>query len=234
MIGVKENSRGYEFIYDGQNRVTRVNEAVGELNNLNYLEFSYNTNGKKTIVTNGLGEKVVYTFDDYYHTNSVTTHDGYTTFYKYNDIYYNDDGSLNTSVNYNQNHKIIVQSSSFKNSVNLLDNHGFEILSNSGIYGWTDAGEANSYAAYETANILYGSTVLKLYGTSVEAAKVYQDIEVVSGKEYVVSGYIKNANLEGGSYIDVVGIDGVVTPTTRSSNILNSNDFFVDRQVAFG
>ena len=194
--------------------------------NGDYLNFEYNTNGKKTVTTNGLGEKTSYTFDDYYHTNSVESPNGYTTFYKYEEIYYKENGEVNENPNYNKNHKIRVQSNSFKNVVNQIENHGFEIVSGSSIYGWTKSLTGSSSATIDISTILYGSSVLKLYNNSSDTAKVYQDIEVVSGEEYIVSGYIKNVNTSGdGAYISVSGIDGAITTIESDSSVLSSTSF---------
>lgn len=223
---VYENLRGYSFEYDNQNRVIQAKIYSNSFTNGDYLSFVYNTNGKKTVTTNGLGEKTSYTFDDYYHTNSVESPNGYTIFYKYEDIYYNENGEVITNPNYNKNHKIKNQSNSFKNIVNQIENHGFEIVTGSSVYGWTKSLTGSSSATIDTSTILYGSSVLKLYKNSSGTAKVYQDIEVVSGQEYIVSGYIKNANSSGdGAYISVSGIDGTITTVESSSSVLGSTSF---------
>ena len=79
VIKVYENLNVYTFEYDNQNRVTKGKVYSDLYTNGDYLNFTYSTNGKKTITTNGLGEKTNYTFDDYFHTNSVEASNGYRT-----------------------------------------------------------------------------------------------------------------------------------------------------------
>lgn len=223
---IYKDYNGYTFTYDNQNRVTEAKVYSSLYTNGDYITFSYNTNGKKTILSNGLNEKTSYTFDDYYHTISVEDNNGFTTFYKYEDIYYNENNEVVTNPNYNKNHKIKVQSNSFKNTINPIDNHGFEIGSGSTINGWTKQLTGSSSATISTASILYGSRVLKLYKSSNGQAIVYQDIEVENGEEYIVSGYIKNTNTTGnGAYILVNGIDGTISTIQKSTSVLSTKDF---------
>ena len=223
---VHKNNVGYEFSYDIKNRVTHAEVYSTKFENGNYLDFVYDNNGKKTVITNGVGDSTSYTFDDYYHTNSIETSSGYTTFYKYEDIYYNGDGTLITSPNYNKNHKLILQSNSFKNVGNPITNHGFEINTGSTLYGWTKEVTNGSSAKISTDVYLYGSKVLKLEKTEDGNAKVYQEIPVVSGKTYIVTGYIHNPNTTGtGGYITAEAIDGTITTLSNSSSVKNSKNF---------
>ena len=119
---ISKNGRGYTFEYDIKNRITMSKVYSTDFTNGDYLTFEYDSNGKKTKITNGSGDSTSYTFDDYYHTNSIETSSGYTTFYKYQDIYYDSEGTLITSPNYNMNHKVILQSNSFKNVGNPINN----------------------------------------------------------------------------------------------------------------
>ena len=218
------NNKGYEFEYDVRNRIKKIKVYSNTFTNGSYLTFDYDTNGKRTTIKDATNKKVSYTFDKYYHTNSVTDADGYTTFYKYNDIYYDESGNTITSPNYNLNHKINVNSSNFKNTIIPIVNHGFEILSGSDIYGWTKEVSGTSIATIDTNNYLYGSRVLSLKkGTG--SAKVYQEINVEQGKEYIVSGYIKNTNSGIGAYINVNPINGTFSNITNSQNIKSTNDF---------
>lgn len=125
------------------------------------------------------------------------------------------------------NHKIKVQSNSFKNIYNLISNHGFEIVRPNEIYGWQTSLTSSSTATIDTTSILYGSRVLKLYKSSSGTAKVYQDIEVDANKEYIITGYIKNTNTVGGAYIKVETdeTNGEVTVLSSSSMVKNTNDF---------
>lgn len=191
---ISKNGRGYTFEYDIKNRITKAKVYSTEFNNGDYLVFEYDSNGKKTKITNGSNDSTSYTFDDYYHTNSIETSNGYTTFYKYQDIYYDSDGTVVTSPNYNMNHKIILQSNSFKNVGNPINNHGFEIIESGGISGWKTELTNNSKASINTSIYLYGSKVLELKKTSNGTAKVYQEISVEAGKTYIVTGYIHNEN----------------------------------------
>lgn len=219
MDKVYANSKGYTFSYDDRNRIEEVHVYNGTLTNGDYINFSYNKNGKETYVENSKEEITTYSFDNYYHTVKIENSDNYTTFYRYHDIY-----SDNT-VKYNLNHKIETESNSFKNISNVIANHGFEVLtSGSSIYGWTKDVSGLSTATIETNSILFGSRVLKLYKDSGNA-KVYQDIEVESGKEYIISCFIKNSNSGTGAYLDVVGIDGIVSYTSKTNNIKLSTDF---------
>lgn len=223
---ITKNNRGYTFEYDIKNRITRVEVYSTEFTNGDYLEFTYDSNGKKTKVTNGSGDSTSYTFDDYYHTNSIETNSGYTTFYKYQDIYYDSEGTLITSPNYNMNHKVILQSNSFKNVGNPINNHGFEIIESSGISGWKTELANNSTASINTSIYLYGSKVLELKKTSSGTAKVYQEISVESGKTYIVTGYIHNkSNTGNGAYIEVVGTDGTITYLSSSNSVKNTTNF---------
>lgn len=216
---IYRNGKGYTFSYDDRNRIERVKVYNGSLTTGDYLNFRYNKNGKETYVENSKEEVTTYSFDNYYHTVKIENSDNYTTFYRYNDIY------SDNIVNYNLNHKIETESNSFKNISNVITNHGFEVLtSGSSIYGWTKDVSGLSTATIETNSILFGSRVLKLYKDSGNA-KVYQDIEVESGKEYIISCFIKNSNSGTGAYLDVVGIDGIVSYTTRTNNIKLSCDF---------
>lgn len=222
-----KNNRGYKFTYDIKNRITEAKVYSTEFSNGDFLEFNYDSNGKKTIITNGSGDSTSYTFDDYYHTNSVETSNGYTTFYKYEDIYYEADGDPITSPNYNLNHKIILQSNSFKNVSNLITNHGFEIIeAGNGVFGWTKEVTSNSTASINNSIYLYGSRVLELKKTSNGTAKVYQEIPVESGKTYIVTGYIRNGNTLGaGAYIEATGIGGTLTYVSSSNKVKNTTNF---------
>ncbi len=223
---IYKNNRGYEFIYDIKNRITRAEVYSTEFSNGDFLELNYDSNGKKTVITNGSGDSTSYTFDDYYHTNSVETSSGYTTFYKYEDIYYDSNGNTITSPNYNLNHKIILQSNSFKNVSNLITNHGFEIEAGNGVFGWTKEVTSNSTASINNSIYLYGSRVLELKKTSNGTAKVYQEIPVESGKTYIVTGYIRNGNTLGtGAYIEATGIGGTLTYVSSSNKVKNTINF---------
>lgn len=223
---ISKNGRGYTFEYDIKNRITQAKVYSTEFTNGDYLVFEYDSNGKKTKITNGSNDSTSYTFDDYYHTNSIETSNGYTTFYKYQDIYYDSDGTVIISPNYNMNHKIILQSNSFKNVGNPINNHGFEIIESGGISGWKTELTNSSTASINTSIYLYGSKVLELKKTSSGTAKVYQEISVEAGKTYIVSGYIHNKNNTGtGAYIEVVGIDGTTTYLSSSSNVKNTTNF---------
>lgn len=219
--------QGYTFTYDSQNRVTKAKALSYLYDNGNYLDFIYDKNGKKTTITDGLGFTTKYTFDNYYHTNSIENSNGYTTFYKYTDIFFNEDGTYIISPNYNLNHKIIRQSNTFKNNVNPLNNHGFEInTSSSNIYGWQKEVTNNSTANIQNSILLYGSKVLELYKSNTGTAKVYQDINVISGKDYIVTGYIKNENsLGNGAYISVTPISGTFSNISSSTKVKSSNEF---------
>lgn len=223
---IYKNGNGYNFTYDNKNRVLKAKIYSASFTNGDYIDFTYSKNGKKTIVTTGTGQKTTYTFDNYYHTNSIEDSNGYTTFYKYEDIFFNENGDTITSPNYNKNHAIKVQSNSFKNVINPIVNHGFEVITSGSIYGWTKNITSGSSASIETNSYLYGSKVLKLYKSTSGIAQVYQDIDVKNGTEYIVTGYIKNVNNNGtGAYIDVSGINGTITTIQKSGNIKNSKDF---------
>ncbi len=215
---IRRNDKGYTFSYDNRNRINKVKVYNGNLTNGDYLDFSYNKNGKETYVTNSKGEETKYSFDNFYHTVKQENPDNYTTFYRYYDIY------QDNIINYNLNHKIINQSNSFKNISNIITNHGFEVITNNSIYGWTKDLSGTSSASIEANNILYGSNVLKLY-KGIGRAEVYQDIIVSTGKEYIISCFIKNTNSGSGAYLDVVGLDGVVNYTSKSNNIKETDDF---------
>lgn len=222
---INKNGRGYTFEYDIKNRITKAKVYSTEFTNGDYLVFEYDSNGKKTKITNGSNDSTCYTFDDYYHTNSIETSNGYTTFYKYQDIYYESDGTVITNPNYNMNHKVILQSNSFKNVGNPINNHGFEIIESGGISGWKTELTNNSQASINTSIYLYGSKVLELKKTSSGTAKVYQEISVEAGKTYIVTGYIHNENSGTGAYIDVVGIDGTITYLSSSNNVKDTKNF---------
>ena len=223
---IYKNGNGYNFTYDNKNRVLKAKIYSSSFTNGDYIDFTYNKNGKKTIVTTGTGKKTTYTFDSYYHTNSIEDSNGYTTFYKYEDIYFDKNGNTITSPNYKKNHAIKVQSNSFKNVINPIVNHGFEVITSGSIYGWTKNVTSGSSASIETNSYLYGSKVLKLYKSTSGIAQVYQDIDVKNGTEYIVTGYIKNVNNNGtGAYINVSGITGTITTIQKSGNIKNSKDF---------
>ena len=215
---IKRNEKGYTFSYDNRNRIEEVKVYNENLTNGDYLDFSYNKDGKETFIINSKGEITKYSFDSFYHTVKCENPDNFTTFYRYYDIY------QDSNINYNLNHKIISQSNSFKNISNIITNHGFEVITNNNIYGWNKECSGTSAASIDPSNILYGSNVLKLHkGTGY--SKIYQDISVIANKEYIISCYIKNTNSGVGAYLDVVGIDGLVTPSTRSNNIKETVDF---------
>ncbi|MFR7880371.1 MAG: hypothetical protein ACLU5J_01990 [Christensenellales bacterium] len=67
---ISKNGRGYTFEYDIKNRITMSKVYSTDFTNGDYLTFEYDSNGKKTKITNGSGDSTSYTFDDYYHTNS--------------------------------------------------------------------------------------------------------------------------------------------------------------------
>ena len=222
---VTKNNKGYTFEYDDINKLTKAKIYSTLFCNGDYLEFEYSNNGKKTTVSNSIGEKVNYSFDKYYHTISIEDSLGYTTFYKYEDIYYDEEGSLISDVNYNKNHKIITSSNRFKNVSNPINNHGFEVLTPNCVFGWNKDVTNSSSASIDTTEYLYGSKVLKLYKDDSGEAKVYQDIYVEENKTYIVSGYIKNTNDGTGAYIDVVGMSTNVLNVEKSANIVNSSSF---------
>lgn len=224
---IYKNGNGYNFTYDNKNRVLKAKIYSSSFTNGDYIDFIYSKNGKKTIVTTGTGQKTTYTFDSYYHTNSIEDSNGYTTFYKYEDIYFDENGNTITSPNYKKNHAIKVQSNSFKNVINPIVNHGFEVITSGSIYGWAANITNGSRASIETDSYLYGSKVLKLYKSTSGIAQVYQDIDVKNGTEYIVTGYIKNVNNNGtGAYIDISGINGTISTIQKSGNIKNSKDFY--------
>lgn len=218
------NNKGYTFQYDLRNRITEVKVYSSSFTNGTHLTFDYDTKGKRTTITDSSNRRISYTFDKYYHTNSVTDSNGYTTFYKYNDIYYDESGNTITSPNYNLNHKINVSSNNFKNTINQVTNHGFEIVSSSDIYGWTKEVTGSSNAQIETNSYLYGSKVLDLKKGS-GPSKVYQEINVEEGIEYIVSGYIKNVNNGTGAYINVTPISGTFSNISSSQYIKSTTDF---------
>lgn len=223
---IYKNGNGYNFTYDNKNRVVKAEIYSSNFSNGDYIDFAYSKNGKKTIVTAGTNKKTTYTFDSYYHTDSIEDSNGYTTFYKYEDIYFDNNGDVITSPNYKKNHAIKVQSNSFKNVINPIVNHGFEVVTSGSIYGWTTNVTNGSSANIEMNSYLYGSKVLKLYRSSSGDAQVYQDIDVKSDTEYIVTGFIKNINNNGtGAYIDILGINGTITTIQKSGNIKNSKDF---------
>lgn len=223
---IYKNGNGYNFTYDNKNRILKAKIYSSSFTNGDYIDFTYSKNGKKTIVTTGTGQKTTYTFDSYYHTNSIEDSNGYTTFYKYEDIFFDENGNTITSPNYKKNHAVKVQSNSFKNVINPIVNHGFEVITSGSIYGWAANITNGSSASIETDSYLYGSKVLKLYKSTSGIAQVYQDIDVKNGTEYIVTGYIKNVNNNGtGAYIDISGINGTITTIQKSGNIKNSKDF---------
>ena len=179
----------------------------------------YYRNGTKDVLLSTVDTNS-YTFDEYNHTISKEYKDGYVEFYKYLDIFYDQDGNVITSPNYKNNHKVIVKSSKFKNEYNQIENHGFEVTSNS-IYGWNV--ESNTIAYIDNNNYLYGSRVLKVKTTD-DLGEVTQEIDVEEGKTYVVYGYIKNSS-SSDTYITVEGIDGNITVINSQSPIRNSNNF---------
>ncbi len=221
---VHKNNIGYTFIYDDFNRIEQAKIYSSLYNNGNYLEFTYSSNGRKTIINNGVNDTTSYTFDKYYHTISIETNDGYTTFYKYEDIYYDNEGNYILEPNYNLNHKVIVQSNYFKNVYNPINNHGFEVLTTNGVYSWTSSLSNNSNATINTSEYLFGSKVLEI-DNKVNSSFVYQDVYVESGKTYILSGYIKNTNLTNGAYIDVSSIDASITNIEKNNYIVNEQDF---------
>lgn len=223
---IEQNGNGYCFTNDTKNRITKAKIYSVNFVNGDYLDFAYDTNGKKTIITDGEGKVTSYTFDGFYHTNSISNSNGYTTFYKYQNIFFNEDGTTITSPNYYLNHKIIVQSNSFRNTLNPITNHGFEIISGNGIYGWTKELTYSSTAAITNLVFLYGSKVLELHKTSSGVAKIYQEVNVESDETYIVSGYIKNSsNLDTGAYIEAVGVNGTFSNIQAQTPVKNTKDF---------
>lgn len=223
---IYKNNNGYDFVYDTKNRVLKSKIYSLNFTNGDFLEFTYDKNGKKTIVTTGTGKKTIYTFDSYYHTKSIENNNGYTTFYKYEDIYFDDNGAIISNPNYNKNHTIKVKSNSFKNVINPIVNHGFEIITNSNIYGWTKNVSSGSSAIINDNSFLYGSKVLQLYKSTSGTSQVYQDVDVKKGIEYILTGYIKNVNNNGlGAYINVSGLNGTINTIQKSGNIKNTKDF---------
>ena len=223
---IHKNNRGYTFEYDIKNRITLAKIYSSEFTNGDFLQFNYDSNGKKTKITNGLEDTTSYTFDDYYHTNSIETSDGYTTFYKYYDIYYDENGNVITSPNYNMNHKIILQSNAFKNTYNPINNHGFEIGENNNLVGWEIEVTNNSTAKIDNSIFLYGSRVLELNKKTNGTSQVYQEITVEEGKTYIVTGYIHNKQADGeGAYIEAVGSNCIITYLSSSNKVKNTENF---------
>ena len=219
IIRAERNSKGYNFGYDNRNRIEKVSVYNGSLTNGDYASFLYENSGRETHVTNSKGDITKYSFDNYYHTAKIEDSNNYTTFYRYYDIY------GESTINYNLNHKVINESNSFKNISNVVCNHGFEIMvDNYDIYGWTKDVSGTSHACINYTGYLYGSKVLELYKGSGNS-KIYQDINVENGKEYIISCFIKNTNSGTGAYLDVVGIDGQVSTTSRTPNIKNTTNF---------
>lgn len=227
IIEIEKNDYGYEFDYDIKNRLTNASIQSSKFLNGDSLLFTYDSNGKKTKITNSLGESTCYTFDDYYHTNSIETNNGYTTFYKYQDIYYDSDGLVISSPNYNMNHKIILQSNSFKNVGNPITNHGFEVIAQNGISGWTTQLTGNSTAEINSNIYLFGSKVLELDKTTSGTAKIYQEIPVENGKTYIITGYVHNENDGNGAYIEVIGNGGTINKLSSSEKVKNTENFIM-------
>jgi len=199
---VKDNiTNGLKFSYDKANRVDWVEQVIPNITQTPYLNFKYDNNGRRLALQDSNGLEVSYTFDKFFHTKTVTNSLGYTSFTEYNDIYY-PDGVYTSSPNYNKNHKIINASQPFKNNVNLISNHSFE-LSNNLDYWYNSSSSGGTASIIQTS--LYGAKALKLYKPTTSAtSKAYQGIKVIKDKTYTVSGYIKNPNSTGlGAYINV-------------------------------
>ena len=235
--GIYESSTGlpgYTFEYDNQNRITKAKVYGSGFSNGAYLDFDYDSNGKKTIITDALGNEVKYTFDHYYHTSSIESSfanesDGYTVFYQYKDIFFDEDGYPILEPNYLLNHKLVTQSNTFKNDVGLISNHGFEVVgSGTNINSWIKDVSGTSTAKVESSLMLYGSKVLEIDKKSVnDTARVYQEIPVENGKQYVIKGYIKNTNTTGdGAYIEATAVgSGSLTPLGTIGYVKGSTDF---------
>ena len=221
IIRVDKNDNGLSFEYNNHNKVTKVKKYSSLYTNGDYVDIVYDEYGERTTIYNSNNEYKAYSFDAYKHTITISDSKGYTTFYKYKDIYYDNNGNVITSPNYTLNHKIIAKSNEFRNITNPIDNHGFEIVSLDGIYGW-NIKEATT-ASIETNSYLYGSKVLKMKTTSSEGY-IYQNFEVESGKTYIVSGYIKNEN-SADAYVNVEGIGGTLSPLSNQTPISNSSNF---------
>ena len=221
ITSIMKNDVGFSNTYDNLNRVTCTKLTGSEFTNGDFITFDYSINGKRTTVTDSDNKKSIYSFDKYNHTISIENKNGYTTFYKYEDIYYDESGLVISSPEYNKNHKLIVKSNQFKNTINPLTNHGFEIVTNEQVYGWDVGEDTNAYI--HTSNYLYGSKVLKVKAYD-NIGSVTQEINVENGKTYIVTGYIYNNDTEG-AYIDVEGLNGTITKLSNQESVKNTDGF---------
>lgn len=216
---------GLAFDYDDARRISRVEQVIDDIQNPPYLQFKFDNNGLKLTVEDSFSKNVIYTFDRFFHTKSVTNTYGYTSFIEYIDIYY-PGGVWTTDPNYYKNNRIIASSNQFKNNINLVNNHSFEISDS--LKYWTNASSGGTASIIkDISTSLYGPRVLRLNKPqTINSAKVTQNIKVKQGKTYVVSGYIKNENSTGiGAYIDVTSSFITINQGNRSQSVKGSKNY---------
>lgn len=192
-----------------------------------FSELIYDYDYYKTTITNQFDEYIIYSFDDYGHTVNILDSDGTAQFFRYlnlyktrevyNAIYTNYDGTPN----YNNNHKLIEQSTPQNTIINPIVNHGFEYELNDVISWLVDINSGNYFdCIFESSEVtsLYGDTSGRINVTNGATASLYQVIELDQGV-HTISGYVRNNTTSDNVYIGIVGV-GIsnIDPITHVDN----------------
>ena len=226
------------YTYDSYVRMVEASEANGVKLIYTYTDFKvakiesfnktykfgeliYSYDFKRTTITNQFDEYIIYSFDDYGHTVNILDSDGTAQFFRYlnlyktievgevagveyDAIYTNYDGTPN----YNNNHKLIEQSTPQNTTINPIVNHGFEHELNDVISWFVDIKSGNYfYCVFETSDItsLYGDKSGRINVTNGATASLYQSIKLYQGV-HTISAYVKNNTNSDNVYISVAGV----------------------------
>ena len=146
------------------------------------LEYG-NNQTKVTDVSNANNpQQITYQFSSFGSTTSVKDQEGYVTTYDYDSIYPN---------------KVKLETPLRKPSTNYLKNHNVEASTD-----WTLVSESGSTATgtISAEDKYLGNQSLKIEKTNTAGNHYYQqNISLVKGKSYTLSGYIKTSNMSNGN-----------------------------------
>ncbi|MDD4212929.1 MAG: DNRLRE domain-containing protein, partial [Bacilli bacterium] len=243
------------YAYDNDVRMVEANETNGAKLIYSYTDFKvstiesfcktykfgellYDYDLKKTTITNQAGKYIIYLFDDYGHTVNLLDSDGTAQFFRYLNLYKTREvgevgeveynaiyTNYNGIPNYNNNHKLIEQSTPQNTIINPVVNHGFEYELNS-VTSWLVDVNSGSYSdcifeASDTMSI-YGAQSGRIHVTNGATASLYQQITLDQGV-HTISGYVRNNTASDNVYI---GIEGVgISNIDAITSVDNDNDW---------
>ncbi len=142
-------------------------------------QINYDSSLKQTLISDHNGNFVLYKFDNYGHTVNVIDDHGNAIFHEYLDIFVNPSTLVNGKYNYDNNHKIVNQSSPQKSVHNPIKNNGFESL----LSNWTaySGAGANFSTVSGSDYVKTGKSSLRIHTTGSEYGYVYQSITLDKG-----------------------------------------------------